>query len=127
MYYTGLDPFTLEPVYVTKDYNEKRMQRALLQASRPENRELVAKAIKLSGRNDAKSLLPHFSGSFEHHRATHGADKGKSTHKRGTDKRGNARNSEKTYKNGSGKSRDSGKDAQRTKTSSSPGRSKPHL
>lgn len=125
MYYTGLDPFTLEPVYVTKDYNEKRMQRALLQASRPENRELVAKAIKLSGRNDAKSLLPHFSGSFEHDRATHGADKGKSTYKRGTDKRGNARNSEKTYKNGAGKSRDSRSDAQRTKTSASSGRSKP--
>ena len=125
MYYTGLDPFTLEPVYVTKDYNEKRMQRALLQASRPENRELVARAIKLSGRNDAKSLLPHFSGSFEHDRATHGVEKGKSTHKRGTDMRSNTRNSEKTYKNGSGKSRDSGRETQRTKISSSPGRSKP--
>ena len=37
---------------------KKRMQRALLQASRPENAELVEKAIRLSGRDDAKILLP---------------------------------------------------------------------
>ncbi len=58
MYYTGLDPFTLKPVYIPRDYNEKRMQRALLQATRPENRELVTRAIKLSGRKDAWQLLP---------------------------------------------------------------------
>lgn len=38
MYYTGLDPFTMQPVEVTRDYEQKRMQRALLQASRPESR-----------------------------------------------------------------------------------------
>ena len=58
MYYTGLDPFTMQPVEVTRDYEQKRMQRALLQASRPENAELVEKAIRLSGRDDAKILLP---------------------------------------------------------------------
>lgn len=63
MYYTGLDPFTLESVYIPKSYEEKRMQRALLQSSRPENRELVLKAIRLSGRKDAMCLLPKMSVS----------------------------------------------------------------
>ena len=61
MYYTGIDPFTGKPVYIPKDYNEKKMQRALLQSSRSENRELVLKAIRQSGRNDAKCLI---SGAF---------------------------------------------------------------
>ncbi len=70
MYYTGLDPFTLESVNVTRDYNEKRMQRALLQATRPENIELVKKAIALSHRKDAETLLPRsaFSAPFEDRR-----------------------------------------------------------
>lgn len=52
MFYTGLDPFTMEPVYVPKTYEEKQMQRALLQFNRPENRRLVEKALKLAGRED---------------------------------------------------------------------------
>jgi len=59
MYYTGLDPFTQKSVYVPKAYEEKLMQRALLQATRPENRELVTKAIRMSGRKEAMSLLPY--------------------------------------------------------------------
>ena len=59
MYYTGIDPFTGKSVYVPRDYNEKKMQRALLQSTRPENKEIVMKAIKLSGREDARCLLPH--------------------------------------------------------------------
>lgn len=59
MYYTGLDPFTMQPVKVTRDYEEKLMQRALLQSTRPENAELVRKAIVLSGREDAWQLLGH--------------------------------------------------------------------
>ena len=58
MYYTGLDPFTMLPVEVTKDYEQKRMQRALLQSTRKENYELVRRAIELSHREDAKALLP---------------------------------------------------------------------
>ena len=53
MYYTGIDPFNGKEVYVTKNYEEKRMQRALLQYNRPENRQLVKKAIELSHRYDA--------------------------------------------------------------------------
>lgn len=52
MYYTGLDPYTLEPVFVPKTQEEKALQRALLQYFRPENRMIVAKALKLAGRED---------------------------------------------------------------------------
>lgn len=52
MYYTGLNPYTGKPVFVPKTKEEKAMQRALLQYYRPENRELVRKALKLAGRMD---------------------------------------------------------------------------
>ncbi len=51
MYYTGLDPATLEPIHVP-DPDEKAMQRALLQFSLPKNRKLVEKALKKLGRPD---------------------------------------------------------------------------
>lgn len=52
MYHTGLDPFTMQPVYVAKSYEEKQMQRALLQFSRRENYSLVRKALMQAGRED---------------------------------------------------------------------------
>lgn len=57
MYYTGIDPFTGKNVYVPKTYEEKRLQRALLQYNRKENRELVRRAIIESGRADAEIPL----------------------------------------------------------------------
>ncbi len=52
MYYTGLDPRTMEPVYVAKDPHEKAMQRALLQWKNPKNRPLVLEALRKAGRED---------------------------------------------------------------------------
>jgi len=52
MYYTGIDPNTMEKVYVPREPGEKAMQRALLQWRRPECRELVKEALKKSGRED---------------------------------------------------------------------------
>ena len=52
MYYTGLNPYTLKPVFVPKTREEKAMQRALLQYYRPENRELVRRALVQAGRMD---------------------------------------------------------------------------
>ncbi len=52
MFYTGLNPNTMERVYVPKTAAEKAEQRALLQYFKPENRELVLKAIKKAGRYD---------------------------------------------------------------------------
>lgn len=52
MFYTGIDPATGKSVYVARDYNEKQMQRALLQFARPANAPLVRKALRLAGRED---------------------------------------------------------------------------
>lgn len=52
MYYTGLDPRSMKPVHVPKSYEEKAMQRALLQWKRPEKRALIRKALHQAGRED---------------------------------------------------------------------------
>ena len=52
MYYTGIDPRNMSPVYVAKDPKDKAMQRALLQWSRPEKRALVVEALEETGRTD---------------------------------------------------------------------------
>lgn len=52
MFYTGLDPYTMERVYVPRTPEEKAGQRALLQYFRPENRRLVLDALKKAGRTD---------------------------------------------------------------------------
>lgn len=52
MYYTGLDPRTMEPVYVPKNPHEKAMQRALIQYRNPKNYELVEEALRLAHRTD---------------------------------------------------------------------------
>ena len=52
MYYTGLDPRTMEPVYVPKSPKEKQMQRALMQYKNPANYEIVVEALKKAGRAD---------------------------------------------------------------------------
>ena len=52
MYYTGLDPRTMEPVYVPKDPHEKAMQRALIQYRNPKNYELVREALEKAHRTD---------------------------------------------------------------------------
>lgn len=52
MYYTGIDPFTLEKVYVPKTAHEKAMQRALMQYYIPKNYELIKEALTKAGRTD---------------------------------------------------------------------------
>ncbi len=52
MYYTGIDPRTMKPVYVPHGGREKRMQRALLQFNRPENAPIVREALRKAGRTD---------------------------------------------------------------------------
>ena len=59
MYVTGLDPFTLEPVAVARGARERRLQKALIHAAKPENRTLVEEALAKAGRRD---LLPHLIG-----------------------------------------------------------------
>ena len=57
MFYTELDPMTMEPVYVPKTAKEKAMQRALLQYTNPKNEPLVREALTIAGRKD---LIPIF-------------------------------------------------------------------
>ena len=52
MFYTGLDPWTMEKVFVPTDPTEKRLQRALLQYYKPENRRLCIEALIRAGRED---------------------------------------------------------------------------
>ena len=52
MYYTGLDPRTMEPVYVATNPHEKAMQRALIQYRNPDNYDLVHEALQKTGRMD---------------------------------------------------------------------------
>ena len=58
MYYTEMDPLTMQPVYVAKNMEEKRMQRALIHYNKKENKDLVMKALKKAGKVDlARHLL----------------------------------------------------------------------
>ena len=60
MYYTGIDPFTNEAVYIPRDIEEKRMQRALMHFNKGENKERVKKALIKAGREDLiKTLVPY--------------------------------------------------------------------
>ena len=52
MYYTGLDPLTMEPVYVPTSPHEKALQRALIQYRNPKNYALVEEALRKAGRTD---------------------------------------------------------------------------
>ncbi len=52
MYYTGLDPYTMQEVYCAKNPHDKALQRALLQYFNPKNRALVEEALKRARRYD---------------------------------------------------------------------------
>ena len=52
IYYTGIDPRTMERVYCPTDPHEKAMQRALIQYRNPKNHDLVVEALKKAGRED---------------------------------------------------------------------------
>jgi hypothetical protein len=52
MYYTGIDPFTKQEVYIAKGLRDRKMQRALMQFFKPENYFEVRKALEEAGRTD---------------------------------------------------------------------------
>lgn len=52
MYYTGIDPRDMKPVYICRNPHEKAMQRALIQYRNPDNYELVKEALLKAGRED---------------------------------------------------------------------------
>lgn len=77
MYYTGLDPRTMKPVYVADDPHEKAMQRALIQYRNPKNAQLVREALVQAGRTDLigngkKCLIRDQEASSGRSRKPHG-------------------------------------------------------
>ena len=79
MYYTGLDPRTMEPVYVPTNPHEKAMQRALIQYRNPKNYALVHEALELAGREDligydSRCLIrpKHGDQAFNYHHPQNG-------------------------------------------------------
>lgn len=59
MYYTGIDPRTMKPVYVPRTQKEKDMQRALLQWKNPKNHPMIREALRQCGREDLIGFGPH--------------------------------------------------------------------
>ena len=59
MYHTGLDPRTMEKVYVPITKEEKAMQRALIQYRNPKNYHLVSKALRRAHRSDLIGYEKH--------------------------------------------------------------------
>jgi len=59
MYYTGLDPYTLQPIYVPRTSEEKAEQRALLQYFKPENHGVIRAALRKANRRDLIGSGPH--------------------------------------------------------------------
>ena len=58
MYYTGVDPRTMKPVYTPKSSHEKALQRALIQYRNPANRDLVREALRKAHRKDLIGFGP---------------------------------------------------------------------
>ena len=90
MYYTGLDPRTLEPVYVPKSSHEKALQRALIQFHDPKNHALVMEALTIAERRDLigfdeKCLIKPrvFHKSDKNQPKNSGGKSGKTTQKTG--------------------------------------------
>ena len=90
MFYTGLDPLTMEPVYVPKSKHEKAMQRALLQYRAPRNYELVHAALVEAGREDLIGFGPKclIKPKGEYSRNNH-YNKGKSSSTKSSDRKNN--------------------------------------
>ena len=119
IFYTGLDPITMKPVYVPKTKEEKAMQRALLQFSNPKNYNIVYDALVKAGREDLIGNGPKclIKSKEQRYREAHGLVRPKSKSKSKNNKP-SVRNSNKNSKNSSSRSNSSSKqsrDARNTK------------
>lgn len=90
MFYTGIDPLTMKPVYVPKSKRDKAMQRALLQYRAPRNYDLVYSALVEAGREDLigfghrclikpKNEKPYFNRNNSKKNVSKGINKNKKT------------------------------------------------
>lgn len=84
MFYTGLDPYTMQEVYTAKTEHDKALQRALLQYFNPKNQLLVEEALNKAGRRDligfdSKCLIRPSASAFPQRRNTKNHIKSKPT------------------------------------------------
>ena len=79
MFYTGINPMDMKPVYVATDYHEKQLQRALLQYNRPQNAPLVREALIKLHREDLIGYGPECLVRPEREASPHGNYKTKKT------------------------------------------------
>ena len=120
MYYTGVDPRNMKPVYVTVNPHEKAMQLALIQYRNPDNYDLVKETLLKAGRTDLigfeqKCLIKPRNIKKKNEKDTKSAGGGKSSNQKntklsGTGKGGKGKN---TKLSGTGKS-GNGKNAKMT-------------
>lgn len=83
IYYTGVDPRTMKPVYCARTPHEKALQRALIQYRNPKNRALVEEALRKAGREDLIGFDPKCLVRPQKGAKTRGVQGGTRTDKRG--------------------------------------------
>ena len=66
MFVSGLDPFTMQPIDVSRGDRERRMQKALIHSQKPENRKLVIEALQRTGRMELADTLLHGTDGPNH-------------------------------------------------------------
>ncbi|WP_195999297.1 YgiQ family radical SAM protein [Clostridium sp. 1001271B_151109_B4] len=124
IFYTGLDPITLKPVYVPKTKEEKAMQRALLQFSNPKNYNLVYDALIKAGREDLIGNGPKclIKSKEQRYKEAHGLARPKSKNN-GKHKSSSSRNGKANDKNSSRRGKENssrrGKDNRNSKNKKS--------
>lgn len=110
MFYTGIDPLTMKPVYVPKSKRDKAMQRALLQYRAPRNYDLVYSALVEAGREDLigfghrclikpKNEKPYFNRNNSKKNVSKGINKNKKTNTNNRSNKNQQKSSTKKRKN----------------------------
>ncbi|MCC0784547.1 YgiQ family radical SAM protein [Clostridioides sp. ES-S-0108-01] len=110
MFYTGIDPLTMKPVYVPKSKRDKAMQRALLQYRAPRNYDLVYSALVEAGREDLigfghrclikpKDEKPYFNRNNSKKNVSKGVNKNKRTNTNNRTNKNQQKSSTKKKKN----------------------------
>ena len=100
MFYTGLDPITMKEVYVPKSKEEKAMQRALLQFSKPKNYNIVYDALMKAGREDLIGNGPKclIKSKEQRYKEAHGLVRKKSSNNNKNKESNNRKNSKNSSK-----------------------------
>lgn len=132
MFYTGLNPLDMKPVYIPKDRHEKAMQRALLQFSNPKNYDLVHEALERTNREDLigygpKCLIKPRKGDWSYDESRDRRNSASSSKKKSSGKRNNKSSDNKrkdNRKTGNKDNRNRGRNNTESKRNSKNGNSK---